>query len=445
MKKTIFLFISLVVNLSLPGLAQTITTVAGIGQAGYSGDGGAATKARLYYPAGLVVDEEGDVFVADEHNNCIREIGVDGIITTVAGTGAKGYTGDGGPATKATLNQPTSVALDSKGNLYIADYENHCIRKVNKAGIISTFAGSGYDGFYGDGQVVDSADFSSPAGIAIDENDNIYIADQGNNRIRKIIKTGTIKSYAGNGNFGNTGDGHAATSANLSKPVSLAVDAAGNVYFTDAIFSVIRKIDKKGIITRVAGNESPEYSGDGGMATAAGLEMPWGIALDGSGNLYIADQTNARVRKVDKNGFITTCAGTGIAGNSGDGGEAKDTRLTNPGYLAIDFSGNLYISDRGANCIRKVTPSSLKQKKHVYRLLPDPDQDFIEIVRAGDQDIQAEVNITSSTGKLVLSSALKFVRGKTQISTTSITSGMYTIEITDSRGNDESYRISVDK
>src|SRR5438445_5921470 len=222
-------------------------------------------------------------------------------INTVAGNGFSGFAGDGGAATSASLNFPEGAALDTRGNLYIADYANHRIRKVAAAtGIITTVAGNGSLGFAGDGGAATSASLNFPTGVALDASGNLYIADSDNRRIRKVAAaTGIITTVAGNGNYGFGGDGGAATSATLSDPLGVALDAGGNLYIADFSSHRIRKVTAAtGIITTVAGNGSPTFAGDGGAATSASLFRPTGVALDASGNLYVADQDNYRVRKV---------------------------------------------------------------------------------------------------------------------------------------------------
>src|SRR6267143_711547 len=300
--------------LALPALSQTINTVAG----GGAGDGGAATSASLNFPSGVALDASGNLYIADQYNHRIRKVAAaTGIITTVAGNGSPTFAGDGGAATSASLWSPTGVALDASGNLYIADYNNHRIRKVAAAtGIITTVAGNGGASFAGDGGAATSASLNYPFGVALDASGNLYIADQSNYRIREVAAaTGIITTEAGNGSPGFAGDGGAATSASLSFPRSVALDAGGNLYIADYFNQRIRKVDAaSGIITTVAGNGGiGAFAGDGGTATSASLNRPSGVALDASGNLSIADSFKQRIRKVDAaSGIITTVAGDGI-------------------------------------------------------------------------------------------------------------------------------------
>ena len=347
--------------------AQNIYTVAGNDTAGYSGDGGAATSAKLYNPIGVAVDASGNLFIADFYNNRIRKVSTSGVITTVAGNGTSGYSGDGGAATSAELNYPISVAVDGSDNLYIVDYNNTVIRKVATNGTISTVAGNGITGYSGDGGAATSAELNGLIGVAVDGGGNLYIADPGNNRIRKVSTNGIITPVAGNGynagiGGGYSGDGGAATSAALYYPQSVYVDGSGNLYIADAGNNRIRKVSTNGIITTVAGNGTSGYSGDGGTATSAKLNVPTGVAVDRNGNLYIADTRNNVIRKVATNGIINTVAGNSKQGYSGDGGPATSAELNYPNSVAEDGNGNLYIVDQSNNVIREV----------VYKGLPLP-------------------------------------------------------------------------
>ena len=338
-----------------------ITTVAGTGAYGgdagsFGGDGGSATAtaAKLNYPSDVTLDGAGNLYIADGYNNRIRKVDSSGNISTVAGGGAGGVSGDGGAATAARLNYPQGVALDGSGNLYIPDTANHSIRKVDSSGNISTVAGTS-----GDGAAATAALLNRPTGVALDGAGNLYIADWGNNRIRKVDSSGNISTVAGTGTWGFSGDGGPATEAQLREPLDVALDGAGNLYIADTINQRIRKVDSSGVITTVAGSGTYGYvihgfSGEGVAATEAQLYNPSGVALDGAGNLYIADTHNLRIRKVDTAGVITTVAGDGTQNYGGDGGPAVAAQLWNPSAVALDGSGNLYIADSVNNRIRKV-------------------------------------------------------------------------------------------
>ena len=317
------------------------------------GDG---TTAQLNGPYGVAVDSSGNLYVTDSGNNYIHKVDTNGNSSTVAGNGTAGYTGDGGPATSASLKAPRSVALDGAGNIYIADCSNHVIRKVDTSGNISTVAGNGTRGYTGDGGVATSANLASPSGVALDSAGNIYIADYANYVIRKVDTSGNISTVAGNGTRGYTGDGGVATSANLASPSGVALDSAGNIYIADYGNHVIRKVDTSGKISTVAGNGTAAYAGDGGPATSASLRSPRSVALDSAGNIYIADYGNHVIRKVDTSGNISTEVGIGTYGYTGDDGLAIEAQLNSPADVVITTTGKLYIADKSNNCVRLVTP-----------------------------------------------------------------------------------------
>jgi uncharacterized protein (TIGR03437 family) len=328
-----------------------IATVAGNGTVGFSGDNGPPTSAQLANPWGVAVDSAANLYIADYGNNRIRKVS-NGTITTVAGNGTRGFSGDNGPATSAQFYDPGGLAVDSAGNLYIADYGNNRIRKVSN-GLITTAAGGG--AALGDNGPATSAQLSNPYGVAVDSAGNLYVADWGNNRIRKVAN-GTITTVAGNGTRGFSGDNGPPTNAQLANPQGVAVDSAGNLYIADFGNFRIRKVSN-GVITTVAGNGTPGFSGDNGPATGAQLANPYGVAIDPAGNLYIGDSGNSRVREVS-NGSISTVAGNGTFGFSGDNGPAASAQLANPYGVAIDSAGNLYIGDAGNSRIRVLTPVS---------------------------------------------------------------------------------------
>ncbi len=333
-----------------------ITTVAGNGSGGYSGDSGPATNASLYYPEGAAIDAAGNLFIADFVNNRIRKVTTNGIITTVAGNGSGGYSGDSVPATNTTI-RPAGVALDASGNLFIADWNNNRIRKVDTNGTITTAAGNGSPGFSGDGGPATSASLAYVEAVAVDGSGNLFIADTDNNRIRKVDTNGIITTVAGKGPavYGSySGDGGPATNANLNAPYGVAVDATGNLFIADMDNNRIRKVDTNGIITTVAGNGNLDYSGDGDLATNACLDAPYGVAVDVFGNLFFADSWNDRIRKVDVFGIITTVAGKDNWGYSGDGGVATNATLNLPSGVALDSTGNLFLADLGNERVREV-------------------------------------------------------------------------------------------
>ncbi|MGH2711770.1 MAG: hypothetical protein ACRDH9_11280 [Actinomycetota bacterium] len=443
----------------------TITTVAGNGMSGFSGDGGPATSARLRFPEGVWVDTAGNIFIADEGNQRVRKVDTAGNISTIAGTGTAGFAGDGGPATAARLNQPEDITTDPAGNVYIVDNENHRIRRVSTGGTISTFAGNGFEGYAGDGGAATSARLNDPSGVAYNNaNDNLYISDTDNNRIRQVSPGGTITTYVGTGSPGDVnhpqldkcqinspeaisygsgglfiadtdnrkikfvnssdnistvagsgvtgfsgdggpatgaamdeptgvapgvsgafpffiadrdnhrvrrvvggtittyagkshfgGDGGPGTDAALNRPFGLDADSAGNLLIADTENHRVRRLSG-GTITTIAGTGAQGFSGDGGSALSANLDSPYDVAADSSGNVYVADTLNQRVRKITPAGNISTVAGTGVAGFSGDGGPATSAQLNDPIGLDVDAAGNVFIADYSNHRVRKVTP-----------------------------------------------------------------------------------------
>jgi streptogramin lyase len=338
----------------------TITTVAGNGTVSFGGDNGPATAAELNLAAAATVDATGDLFIADFSNNRVCEVTPSGIITTVAGNGTRGFSGDDGPATAAELSLPEGVAVDAAGDLFIADTFNHRVRKVSPSGIITTVAGS-TGGFSGDGGPATAAQLFGPSGVAVDAAGDLYIADTNNGRVREVSPSGIITTVAGNGTGGFSGDGGPATAAELngSFGLGLALDAAGDLFIADSGNNRVREVTPSGVITTVAGNGTGGFSGDGGPATAAGLDLPAGVAVDAAGDLFIADFHNQRAREVSPSGVITTVAGNGSRGFSGDGGPATAAELNDLEGVAVDAAGDLFIADTFNSRVREVSPSGI--------------------------------------------------------------------------------------
>jgi sugar lactone lactonase YvrE len=338
-------------------VSGVITTVAGNGTLGYSGDNGPATSASLNYPIGVALDGAGDLFIAEWQNNRVRRVDAAAqVITTQAGNGSRGYFEDNGPATSSGLCLPSDVAVDNAGNLFIADQSNHRVRRVDASSkVITTVAGNGTGTYSGDNGPATAASLFYPNGIALDRAGNLFIADSNNYRVRRVdANTGVITTVTGNGSLGYSGDNGPATSASLYLPQDVALDMAGNLFIADESNHVRRVDATTGFITTVAGNGSATYNGDNILATGAGL-TPSGISLDDAGNLFIADISNHRIRRVDATTeLITTVAGNGAGAYSGDDGPATMASLNFPQKVTVDNTGDLFIADGNNYRVRRV-------------------------------------------------------------------------------------------
>jgi sugar lactone lactonase YvrE len=387
-------------------ILSNLQRVAGNGVQGYSGDGGSATDASLSNPEGVAIDPQGNIYIADLSNHRIRKVSTDGRMSTVAGNGRSGFSGEGGPAVQAALSGPNSVAVDGVGNLLIADTGNHRIRKVSPNGIITTVAGNGQSGYSGDGERALQAALMSPTGVAFDAIGNIFIADRFNHRIRKVSPDGIITTVAGDGRGAFSGDGRAATAASLRLPKAVIADSIGNLYIADTANSrirkvrpdgtiltfagggaaedgtgatsasvplpdsvasdhlgniyisqrggVVRRLDDQGFITRIAGNGSFRSVIEGAAATNAYLFFPRGVTLDREANLYIADSSNAAVRRVAAAGHISTLAGTGLPACSSDNQSSTLSNVGKPDAVTVDNTGSLYFVDSTCNSVRQI-------------------------------------------------------------------------------------------
>ncbi len=338
-------------------LPSIISTVAGNGTSGFSGDDGPATAASLGTPTVVAVGPDGSLYIAEYDNNRIRRVGPSGIITTVAGTGVAGFSGDGGPAVAARIKNPYGLAVGSDGSLFIADAGNHRIRRVAAGGKITTVAGTGIGGFSGDGGPATVAQLNSPHGLALSPDGSLFIADLANARVRRIGTDGNITTVAGISGGGFSGDGGPAVAARLLFPSDVALGADGTLYFVDRSNQRVRRVGIDGIITTVAGTGVGGFSGDGGPAVAARIRFPDGIAVAPDGNLYIADLNNQRIRRVGPDGIINTVAGTGNGGFGGDGGPATAAQLNYPDGIALGPDGRLYIAEEVNHRIRQLGPA----------------------------------------------------------------------------------------
>jgi len=331
-----------------------IFTLAGTGAAAFAGDGGPASAAAINRPTGVAWLADGSVLVAEYGNHRVRRISPSGAVSTAAGTGTAGYSGNGGPATSARLNAPTDVEATADGGFLIADLGNRRVRKVSAGGTITTVAGTGQEGSSGNGGPATSALLDAPAGVASTPQGGFLIADAGGNRVRQVSAGGVITTAAGTGSAGGAGDGGPATSAQLNAPVGIAALAGGGFLVGEYRGQRVRRVSAAGTITRVAGTGSAGFSGDGGSATAARLNHPVGIFPTSDGGFLVGDSLNQRVRKISPEGLITTVAGTGVAGYSGDGGPATLARLNSP-YAAVEnANGAILIADGMNNRLRLI-------------------------------------------------------------------------------------------
>jgi hypothetical protein len=361
MRNYLFLFLYLLLALCAPvnSDAQNISTIAGIGSYAFSGDGSPATVAEFEYIWYVAMDAAGSVYFTDNANHRIRKIDPAGIIHTIAGQGYAGFSADGTAATAALISGPAGITVDGSGNVYFAEPGNHRIRKIDASGILTTVAGTGVTGYTGDGSPATNARLNAPRGIYLAAG-NLFMADYSSNCVRKIDASGIISTVAGTGIGGFSGDGSAATAAKLSSPGSVAVDNLGNLYIADVLNNRVRVVDASGTIHTLAGTGVAGFFGDGGAATSAKINQPMGVAVDELGNVAISDQLNHRIRKVDPTGMITTIAGTGVAGYSGDGIPATTAKLNSPFGVSVDSVGNVYICDRLNMRMRKISQNDNK-------------------------------------------------------------------------------------
>lgn len=355
MKTASLLLLALAFLPSLRAEEWTISTIAGTGEAGFKGDGGAAKEAQVDNPFGITRGPDGALYFCEYTGQRIRKIDSKGIITTIAGTGEVGYSGDGGPALSATFNKPHEVRFDPKGDLYLTDMVNHAIRKIDmKTGIITTFAGTGQAGYSGDGGPADKAQLKQPHSLQFGPGGDLYICDIGNHVIRRVdMKTGIISTFSGTGKAGDTPDGAPIAGTPLKGPRSLDFDRAGNLWLATREGNQVFKFDlKAGVIQHIAGTGKSGFSGHGGPAKEATLSGPKGITIDAEGNVWLADCESHTIRMIDaKTGRIELIAGTGKKGNGGEG-DPLACGMARPHGVYADADGGIYIGDSEAHKVR---------------------------------------------------------------------------------------------
>ena len=404
---------------------QNIYTYAGTGTSASSGDGGPAISANIDGPSSVFIDGAGNCYITDI--GCrVRKVNSTGLINTIAG-GCTGSNGDGGLATTACLWIPKGFFMDGASNSYIADANNNRVRKIDNSGVITTIAGTGVANYSGDGGLAVSANIDYHIDVSLDAAGNIYIADANNNRIRKISPTGTITTIAGTGGSSYVGDGGLATLAELSFPSAVKADPTGNVFIADYGHHCIRKINSSGVISTIAGTGIAGHSGDGGLATLAQLNSPTDLVLDGSGNIFFTELPGY-VRKISTSGTITTIAGTGISGYSGDGGPAILAQFKNLHGLALDASGNIYVADMlnyrvrvicMSSCLMKVEENSVLNN---FKVHPNPTSGNLFLI--SDHFQNSEIQILNCIGQTVLETEFK-----DQIDVSQLSPGAYIIRL----------------
>lgn len=441
---TLFLFSASVLTIN----GQNIYAFAGTGTVGLSGDGSSAVSANLNTPYRTAIDPAGNVIISDLFNHRIRKVNPSGIITTIAGT-VPGYNGDGGQATLAEIQAPSGITIDGLGNIYFVDMGNDCVRKINTSGVISTIAGTTTAGFSGDGGAATLSQLNTPFGITCDAIGNIYIADTYNARIRKITPSGIINTIAGTSTIGFGGDGGLAVNASLNLPREVAVDAAGNIYIADTENHRIRKINTSGIISTIAGTGVSGFSGDGAAATLAQLDTPRGVSVDASGNIYIADSYNHRIRKVNSSGIISTIAGNGNIGNMGDGNSANLSELAYPSGVSPDAMGNLFISDAANHKVREIcignclaNINSFSKNMYNIFLFPNPNNGSFKLHI--DSEIKnGEIILINLVGQKVHEQ--KISQGQNNINTNYLPTGLYSYIILQDKGQISNGKLTIDK
>ena len=444
-KQIVFIFLFSCACIVSQAQENIIITIAGNDTPGFRGDGGPATNALFNYPIELCLDNFEHLYIGDIFNNRIRKIDlITGIISSIAGTDSAGYSGDGGPASAAKLWGPQAICSDDSGNIYIGDVLNYRIRKINSStGIITTIAGNGIYGNSGDGGPATDATFMYPCGLFHDKYGNLFITDVDDNKVRKIASSGIITTVAGNGGVGYSGDGGQATDAQLNSPTGVCVDSLGDIFICDGYNNVIRKIYiETGTIATIAGDGTAGYSGNGGPAINALLQEPCGIFINKDQDIYFAEWPNGVIRKIQSsNGFISTVAGCGVEGFAGDDGPATNAELM-PGDVTIDSYGTMYIADLKNYRVRKVYNPALGitniQSEKKITIYPNPAQNEISIENASG----SVVRIFNLLGQEMLQfDKLRTADNKETINIESLISGTYIIQIIDTNGDLQNRRL----
>ncbi len=416
--------------------AQNISTYAGIGIGGYSGDGGQATAAELKGPCGVWVDASNNLYICDESNYVLRKVNSSGVITTIAGIHVNGFSGDGGQATAAELTDDQGVCTDKNGNIFIADFGNQRVRIINTSGIITTIAGNGFGGYSGDGGPATAAELNAPSGVVADSNGNVYIADESFSHVRMVNTSGIINNFAGNNIRGFSGDGGPAIAAELNNITNVAIDAAQNIYIADIDNYVIRMVNTSGIISTFAGIGTVSgYSGDGGQATAAELNRPTGVCVDPFGNVYIGDQEH--IRMVNTSGIISTVAGNGVSGYFGDGGLATAAEFNYAFQVATDPLGNFYFGDVVNARVRMITvPTTTGIASQVLTntdvtLYPNPNNGKFTVQLSGING-KSTIEVYNELGERVLKTSL--TSSSIQLDLSNNTKGVYFYKVLSETG-----------
>jgi trimeric autotransporter adhesin len=409
--------------------AQNIYTFAGTGSPGFSGDGGSALSAQIANPVGIAIDLAGNFYFCDSGNKLIRKIDASGIITTIGGGGTS--TVEGVPATTAIFGSISAITVDALGTVYFTETAPDRVRKISPSGIVNTIAGSAAQGFSGDGGPAISATLYNPSGITVDAAGNIYISDSGNNRIRMINTAGIINTIAGIGTNGFSGDGGQASLAQLYSPAGIILGTSGKIIFADLSNHRIREINSSGIINTIAGNGSPGYSGDSGPATSAQLRNPLHLVLDVAGNLYFTESWFSIIRKVDNSNLISTASGSAGIGYAGDGGPASSAKLSGPAGIVMDASGNLYFADSGNHRIRIICLNAcamgmndLYENSRLY-LYPNPSTGQVRLsLTNNSQDESSKIEVINPIGQIVLK-----IPFSNSIDVSGLSQGIYTLKL----------------